>query len=462
MNFTLLGTAKAGRLNKFDLATIGYKDPVRAVKIVGLDNNGGSPGFDVMNVQAIAGSMKPETFRFPIGDGTEVPTVSKAFGSGSGLLGEEYATPVGKNVFPFMWGSVFDVISGDAALGDAVIIQHTLVDGTAIYSLYAHLSKVLVATGQAVTTDTKVGLTGQTGDSTSPNLRFGIFAGDPSTAATQFLGSGFSNALASETDANGVVHYKPSAFITNSTALDLGFASLSASGALTASGTDGDDDISLASSNGKLTVTRNGITRAFNASTTASIAISALGGNDHVAVNGAVIGAYVDGGDGNDLLSGGDGKDTLTGGAGKNTLLGNGGDDRLNGSGSRDSIDGGDGDDRLYGNDGDDTLTGDAGVDRLFGGNGNDSLAGGSSNDKLYGEAGDDTLAGNNQNDSLEGGSGNDSLVGGGGIDTMLGEAGNDTIDAHDGAADVLDGGADTDSGKLDSIDPRTGVEKLL
>ena len=96
-----------------------------------------------MNVQAIAGSMKSETFRFPIGDGTDVPTISKAFGSGNGLLGEEYATPVGKNVFPFMWGSVFDVISGDASLGDAVIIQHTLVDGMAIYSLYAHLSKVL-------------------------------------------------------------------------------------------------------------------------------------------------------------------------------------------------------------------------------------------------------------------------------------------------------------------------------
>ena len=44
VNFTLLGTAKAGRLNKFDLATIGYKDPVRAVKIVGPGQRRGFAG----------------------------------------------------------------------------------------------------------------------------------------------------------------------------------------------------------------------------------------------------------------------------------------------------------------------------------------------------------------------------------------------------------------------------------
>src|SRR5439155_14168935 len=31
VNFTLLGVARAGRINRFDLATIAYKDPVRAV-----------------------------------------------------------------------------------------------------------------------------------------------------------------------------------------------------------------------------------------------------------------------------------------------------------------------------------------------------------------------------------------------------------------------------------------------
>ena len=57
VNWSLLGIARAGRANRFDLATIGFTGNVIAVKIVSLDNGGTSPGFDVSNVQIMPGSM---------------------------------------------------------------------------------------------------------------------------------------------------------------------------------------------------------------------------------------------------------------------------------------------------------------------------------------------------------------------------------------------------------------------
>lgn len=52
-NFVSLGIAEGGETSSFDLGSIGFTDAVSAVRIVGLDTGGGSPGFDVLNVQAI-------------------------------------------------------------------------------------------------------------------------------------------------------------------------------------------------------------------------------------------------------------------------------------------------------------------------------------------------------------------------------------------------------------------------
>lgn len=52
-DFVLLGIAAAGRTSAFDLASIGFTDSVEAVRIVGLDTGGGTPGFDVLNVRAL-------------------------------------------------------------------------------------------------------------------------------------------------------------------------------------------------------------------------------------------------------------------------------------------------------------------------------------------------------------------------------------------------------------------------
>jgi von Willebrand factor type D domain/Calx-beta domain/Domain of unknown function (DUF4114) len=52
-DFTFLGLANGGDTSAFDLSSIKYTQPVRAVKIVSLDNNGLYPGFDLVNVQAL-------------------------------------------------------------------------------------------------------------------------------------------------------------------------------------------------------------------------------------------------------------------------------------------------------------------------------------------------------------------------------------------------------------------------
>lgn len=51
--FTKLGTAQGGVTASFDLSDIGWQGVVTAIKIVGLNNGGGSPGYDVVGVSAL-------------------------------------------------------------------------------------------------------------------------------------------------------------------------------------------------------------------------------------------------------------------------------------------------------------------------------------------------------------------------------------------------------------------------
>src|SRR5215475_9859084 len=85
---------------------------------------------------------------------------------------------------------------------------------------------------------------------------------------------------------------------------------------------------------------------------TSVIQVFGQGGNDTIALdeaNGALPGAELFGGAGNDTLTGGSGDDLLFGGTGNDILLGKGGNDML------------------FGGDGNDTLTGGSGSDQMFG-----------------------------------------------------------------------------------------------
>src|ERR1700744_5243818 len=107
------------------------------------------------------------------------------------------------------------------------------------------------------------------------------------------------------------------------------------------------------------------------------IQIFGQNGNDTIALdetNGALPGAELFGGNGNDTLTGGSGNDMLFGQAGNDTLMGKGGNDQL------------------------------------FGGDGNDTLIGGARNDLGFGEGGHDPIIWNpgDGTDLNEGGDGND------------------------------------------------------
>ena len=56
-SFTFLGQADGNTVTEFDLGTIGFTGMVNAVKVVGLDSRGGSPGFDLAYVTGLEGSV---------------------------------------------------------------------------------------------------------------------------------------------------------------------------------------------------------------------------------------------------------------------------------------------------------------------------------------------------------------------------------------------------------------------
>src|SRR5690348_3887672 len=89
----------------------------------------------------------------------------------------------------------------------------------------------------------------------------------------------------------------------------------------------------------------------------------------------------------------------------------------------------------LFGGAGNDTLTGGSGDDLLFGGTGNDILLGKGGNDMLFGGDGNDTLTGGSGSDQMFGGAGNDRMIWnpGDGSDIMEGGDGNDTAEVNGG-----------------------------
>jgi Ca2+-binding RTX toxin-like protein len=118
---------------------------------------------------------------------------------------------------------------------------------------------------------------------------------------------------------------------------------------------------------------------------TSLIQVFGQGGNDTIALdeaNGALPGALLSGGAGNDTLTGGSGDDLLFGGTGNDILLGKGGNDML------------------FGGDGNDTLTGGSGSDQMFGGAGNDRMIWnpGDGSDVMEGGDGNDTAEVNGGN----------------------------------------------------------------
>ena len=83
--------------------------------------------------------------------------------------GIDIKTKIGSNVYSSFAGEV--VFTGNKeGYGKSIIIKHK--EGYSTF--YAHLQKILVKKGQQVETGTLIGLVGETGLTTTPNLHFEI------------------------------------------------------------------------------------------------------------------------------------------------------------------------------------------------------------------------------------------------------------------------------------------------
>jgi len=118
-------------------------------------------------VLALGTVSQSETPRYPL---LQVATVTSPFGARWGRLhaGVDLGVPAGTPVVASLSGQV---VSADwnGGYGNCVVLRHR--DGT-IQTLYGHLSRLAVQTGQMVQQGQIIGWSGSTGYSTGPHLHF--------------------------------------------------------------------------------------------------------------------------------------------------------------------------------------------------------------------------------------------------------------------------------------------------
>ena len=180
-------------------------------------------------------------------------------------------------------------------------------------------------------------------------------------------------------------------------------------GLLRVNGSSAADVIGVGRRGNDYHVTVNRVTRIFSAASVSSIQVYGYDDSDVIQFSPTgVIGAYIEGGNGNDSIYGGAGDDVINAGPGNDTVFTGNGTNRVAGGDGNDSITGGDGRDRLFGGAGNDVINGGAGRDIISGDEGNDILVGNASNDTIYGGEGDDILNGLSGADYIDGGPGRD------------------------------------------------------
>ncbi|MGN0383153.1 MAG: peptidoglycan DD-metalloendopeptidase family protein [Eubacterium sp.] len=115
------------------------------------------------------GTREIPTYIKPVTGGRLSSTFGYRQSLGDYHKGVDWAVPVGTAVKASCSGTV--VLSGwSSSYGYTILIQHS--DGN--QTRYAHLSQLLVSSGQYVTQGDKIALSGNTGQSTGPHLHFEI------------------------------------------------------------------------------------------------------------------------------------------------------------------------------------------------------------------------------------------------------------------------------------------------
>lgn len=122
------------------------------------------------NVQVASGFIKPIQGRItsPFGWRTHPIFNTRSFHSGIDIGGPNYgeirASNSGKVIYSGWYGGY----------GKVVIIEHGIVNGKPITTLYAHMSTILVSNGQKVNKGQVIGKEGTTGYSTGPHCHFEV------------------------------------------------------------------------------------------------------------------------------------------------------------------------------------------------------------------------------------------------------------------------------------------------
>jgi murein DD-endopeptidase MepM/ murein hydrolase activator NlpD len=103
---------------------------------------------------------------------------------GKGHNGIDIGVPNGTPLKAALSGTVVgtgntDSVRGCYSFGKWVLIKHS----NGLSTLYAHLSKIAVSSGQQVSTGQLIGYSGETGYATGPHLHFGVYV----SSATQIM-----------------------------------------------------------------------------------------------------------------------------------------------------------------------------------------------------------------------------------------------------------------------------------
>ena len=95
-------------------------------------------------------------------------------GSSENHIALDIACETGTNVFAVESGTVVSVIWSNVSYGNHIIIDHGIIDGVNVRTLYAHNSELLVTEGQHVAKGELIAYSGSTGNSTGPHLHFEV------------------------------------------------------------------------------------------------------------------------------------------------------------------------------------------------------------------------------------------------------------------------------------------------
>jgi len=106
--------------------------------------------------------------------------------------GVDIAAPQGTGVYSAAEGEVLRTGYDAGGYGRFIEIRHP----NGMSTLYGHLSRVDVATGDRIGSDERIGLVGTTGRSTGPHLHFEVRRGDRQIDPTRVMGEEFAVVVA--------------------------------------------------------------------------------------------------------------------------------------------------------------------------------------------------------------------------------------------------------------------------